>query len=117
MACLPLSATGSSPASRQISPPPSRQLPRGFSAARTPSDVPEAISKLKAEPGKDIVQYGFGAVSTLLMQHGLLDELRLWIHPLFVGKGDPEDVLFPKGPETQFQLRDVKCLNSGTLIA
>jgi hypothetical protein len=21
------------------------------------------------------------------MEHGLLDELRLWIHPLFVGKG------------------------------
>jgi dihydrofolate reductase len=81
------------------------------------TDVPEAVSKLKAEAGKDIVQYGFGAVSTLLMQHGLLDELILWIHPLFVGKGGPEDVLFPKGPETQFQLRDVTRLNSGMLIA
>jgi dihydrofolate reductase len=81
------------------------------------ADVPKAISKLKAEAGKDIVQYGFGAVSTLLIQHGLLDELRLWIHPLFVGKGGPEDVLFPKGPETQFELRDVTRLNSGMLIA
>jgi dihydrofolate reductase len=76
------------------------------------TDVPEAITKLKAEAGKDIVQYDFGAISTLLMQRGLLDELRLWIHPLFVGKGDREDVLFPKGPETQFQLRDVTRLTA-----
>src|ERR1700761_9312161 len=43
------------------------------------SDVAERIRQLKEEPGQDIVQYGFGAVSTLLLEHGLLDELRLWI--------------------------------------
>ena len=48
-------------------------------------DVAAEIERLKAAPGNDIVQYGFGAVSTLLMEHGLLDELRLWFHPLFVG--------------------------------
>jgi dihydrofolate reductase len=31
------------------------------------SDVAERIGQLKEEPGQDIVQYGFGAVSTLLM--------------------------------------------------
>src|SRR4051812_47541505 len=50
-------------------------------------NVAERIRALKAEPGRDIVQYGFGAVSTLLMEHGLLDELRLWVHPLLVGTG------------------------------
>lgn len=79
-------------------------------------DVAASIAKLKAEPGQDIVQYGFGSLSTLLMQHGLLDELRLWIHPLFVGKGTPDDVLFSKGPETQFNLRDVTTLDNGTLV-
>ena len=44
---------------------------------------------LKEEPGKDIVQYGFGAVSRLLLEHGLLDELRLWVHPLIVGSRQP----------------------------
>jgi dihydrofolate reductase len=48
--------------------------------------VPE-ISKLKEQPGKDIVQYGFGQLSFTLMEHGLLDELRLWVYPLFVGRG------------------------------
>jgi len=79
-------------------------------------DVVEQIRQLKAEPGQDIVQYGFGAVSTLLMEHGLLDELRLWIHPLFVGKGSSDDVLFPKGPPTQFVLTDSTILKSGMVI-
>ena len=80
------------------------------------SDVADRIRQLKEEPGQDIVQYGFGAVSTLLMQHGLLDELRLWIHPLFVGVGSTDDVLFPKGPPTQFVLTDSTILKSGTAI-
>lgn len=79
-------------------------------------DVAERIGQLKEEPGQDIVQYGFGAVSTLLMQHGLLDELRLWIHPLFVGIGSADDVLFPKGPPAQFVLTDSTILNSGMAI-
>ena len=79
-------------------------------------DVAARIRQLKEEPGQDIVQYGFGAVSTLLMEHGLLDELRLWIHPLFVGKGNSDDVLFPKGPPTQFVLTDSTILKSGMVI-
>ncbi len=50
------------------------------------------------------------------MEHGLLDELRLWIHPLFVGKGSTDDVLFPKGPPTQFVLTDSTILKSGMAI-
>jgi dihydrofolate reductase len=80
------------------------------------SDVADAIASLKAEPGQDIVQYGFGAVSTLMMEHGLLDELRLWIHPLFVGTGTAGDLLFGKGPETHFQLADSVILESGMVI-
>jgi dihydrofolate reductase len=80
------------------------------------SNVAERIRGLKEEPGLDIVQYGFGAVSTLLMEHGLLDELRLWFHPLFVGKGSADDVLFLKGPPTQFILTDSTILNSGMAI-
>jgi dihydrofolate reductase len=79
-------------------------------------DVAEQIRKLKAQPGQDIVQYGFGAVSTLLMEHGLLDELRLWFHPLFVGKGTSDDLLFPKGLPTQFELTDSTILKNGMAI-
>ena len=53
-------------------------------------DVAAEITRLKQAPGKNIVQYGFGVVSRLLLEHGLLDELRLWVHPLIVGSRPPE---------------------------
>jgi dihydrofolate reductase len=53
--------------------------------------VPELRTPKEAS-GQDIVRYGFGRLSHTLMQHGLLDE-RLWVHPLFVGGAQPEDLL------------------------
>jgi dihydrofolate reductase len=46
------------------------------------SNVVEEVRGIKQQPGQDILQFGFGAVSKLLPDHGLLDELRLWIHTL-----------------------------------
>jgi len=79
-------------------------------------DVAGRIRELKHESDQAIVQYGFGAVSTLLMEHGLLDELRLWLHPLFVGRGTADDLLFPKAPATQFELTDSTMLKNGMAI-
>jgi dihydrofolate reductase len=78
-------------------------------------DVVDAITRLKDQPGMDIVQYGFGQLSYTLLAHGLLDELRLWVHPFFVG-GSPEDLLFRPGPLTKFRLLDTKALASGIII-
>ena len=47
-------------------------------------DPVAAIRRLKEQPGQDIVQYGFGQLSYALLKQGLLDEPRLWVHPLFV---------------------------------
>jgi dihydrofolate reductase len=79
-------------------------------------DVAERVRALKEQDGQDIVQYGFGAVSTLLMEHGLLDELRLWFHPLCVGKGGAADLLFGKAPTTHFELTDATILKSSMAI-
>ena len=79
-------------------------------------DVASEIRRLKESPGQDIVQYGFGSVSRLLVQHGLLDELRLWVHPLIVGRGQPSDLLFGEMPATAFTLADVTPLGDGLVI-
>lgn len=79
-------------------------------------DVIAEVEKLKAQPGKDIVQYGFGPLAHTLMEHGLLDEIRLWIHPFFFGNAGPQDLLFQKGPLTKFNLVDTKTLKSGIVI-
>ena len=79
-------------------------------------DPIEEIRRLKEQPGKDIVQYGFGRLSHALMEHGLLDELRLWIHPLFVGTGGPDALIYRDGRPTTLQFRDSIPLKSGTVI-
>jgi dihydrofolate reductase len=76
-----------------------------------------AIRRLKQEPGADMVQYGFGDLSHALLRHGLLDELRLWIHPLFVGTGGPRGLLYRDGGPTMFELLDTRILKNGYLIA
>jgi len=74
------------------------------------------IRRLKEQPGQDIVQYGFGQLSYALLEHGLLDELRLWVHPLFVGQATPADLLFRPTATAQFELTGTLVLNSGTVI-
>lgn len=80
------------------------------------SDVVAEITRLKDAPGKDIVQYGFGAVSRLLLEQGLLDELRLWVHPVIIGAGKPSDLLFGASPAVGFELTDATTLNDGIVV-
>ncbi|HEX4520265.1 MAG TPA: dihydrofolate reductase family protein [Gaiellaceae bacterium] len=79
-------------------------------------DSIEAIRQLKEQPGKDIVQYGFGRLSFALMEQGLLDELRLWVHPFFVGQGGGESLLYRGCPTTTFDLIDTHVLKSGMVV-
>jgi dihydrofolate reductase len=79
-------------------------------------DVAAEITRLKQAPGKDIVQYGYGVVTRLMLEHGLLDELRLWVHPLIVGAGSLGDLLFGALPAVFFDLVDTTTLNSGIVI-
>lgn len=74
------------------------------------------VTRLKQAPGKDIVQYGYGAVSRLLLANDLLDELRLWVHPLILGAGKPRDLLFGESPAVGFALGDVTTLSDGTVL-
>jgi dihydrofolate reductase len=50
-------------------------------------DATNAVAKLKEEPGRDIVVLGSGELVRSLMQHDLVDEYVLLIHPLILGSG------------------------------
>jgi dihydrofolate reductase len=50
-------------------------------------DVAETVARLKLEDGMDIMVNGSGAVVRTLMRNRLLDELRLFVHPVVVGSG------------------------------
>jgi dihydrofolate reductase len=80
------------------------------------ADPVAEIARLKEESGKDIVQYGFGQLSHAMLEHGLLDELRLWVHPFIIGKGGPDDLLYRDVPTASFQLVDARPLKNGIVI-
>jgi len=55
--------------------------------------VPEEIEALKARPGGDMV-LGGADLAASFMRHDLIDEYRLYVHPVVIGRGKP---LFPPG--------------------
>lgn len=78
-------------------------------------DVAHAVAALKREDGKDIHVIGSGGLVQTLMQHGLVDEYRLMIHPVVVGGGKR---LFRDGGELMaLRLVDSKITTTGVVIA
>jgi dihydrofolate reductase len=45
------------------------------------------IEKMKSENGKDMILYGSGKLVAALLKENLIDEYRLWIHPVLLGRG------------------------------
>lgn len=51
-------------------------------------DVREAVRRLKLQDGENIAVNGSATLVRSLLEWGLLDELRLYLHPLVQGSGD-----------------------------
>ena len=65
-------------------------------------DLVQAIRDLKAQPGNELQVHGSGRLLRFLLEHGLVDTLRLEVFPVIVGKGMR---LFPEdGPDTRLEL-------------
>ena len=76
-------------------------------------DVAEEISQLKQQPGKDIVISGSGALVRSLLDYGVLDELKLMVHPIVVGSGKK---LFEDGEKrTALELVESKTFTTGVV--
>jgi dihydrofolate reductase len=76
-------------------------------------NVAEEVSSLKEQPGKDIGIVGSGALVRLLLAEDLLDELRLMVHPIVLGRGKR---LFEEGGDQKvLELVDSKTFTTGVL--
>ena len=73
------------------------------------------IEKLKRSHGPDIHVWGSSRLVQLLLKHDLVDELRIKIHPLTLGKGK---ILFDDGPNpAAFTLTESIVTPTGVIIA
>jgi dihydrofolate reductase len=50
-------------------------------------DVAEEVEELMQQEGKDILVFGSAQLVRTLMEHDLIDEYRLMVFPIIVGKG------------------------------
>jgi dihydrofolate reductase len=85
-----------------------------WNARAIDGDVAAEILRLKQQPGRDIEVYGSATLLQTLMRHHLVDEYRIWVHPVVLGTGTR---LFPQGgiPAT-LHLADTRTLDTGVVI-
>ena len=77
-------------------------------------NIAEEVSRLKQQPGQDILIAGSADLVHTLMQHDLIDEYRLMVHPVVVGSGKR---LFRDGSDTKaLRLVDTKTFGSGVVL-
>ena len=77
------------------------------------SNIPHAVTALKAQPGKDIWLMGGGALFRTLLDAGLVDTVELSVIPILLGSGTP---LLPAGNRCPLRLEQSSTLPNGNLI-
>ncbi|GLP68097.1 deaminase [Streptomyces sp. TUS-ST3] len=75
--------------------------------------VPEEVRALKAQPGGDLALGGV-ELGTSFLRLGLVDELRIYVHPVLVGQGKP---LFPPADTlTSLRLVESHTFGNGVVL-
>jgi dihydrofolate reductase len=76
--------------------------------------LPGEIEALKRDPGKPILMIGSSDLAQTLIEHDLVDEYQLWLHPVMLGGGKR---LFRDGnPAGRLKLIDSRTTGSGLVI-
>ena len=76
--------------------------------------VPEEVMALKAQPGGDLA-LGGADLAAAFMRHDLIDEYRIYVHPVVIGGGKP---LFPpsSGVEVVLRLVETRTFGNGVVL-
>jgi len=76
-------------------------------------NVVEKISLEKNKKGKDLVLFAGAGIASTFIMHDLIDEYRLIINPVVLGKGTS---LFPDKKRLQLKLLEVKAFDCGNTL-
>jgi dihydrofolate reductase len=76
--------------------------------------IAEEITKLKQQPGKDLALFGSANLMSTLVQMDLIDEHRIMVNPIILGKGKP---LFPgvRAP-LKLKLVNTRAFRNGNIL-
>lgn len=76
-------------------------------------NIAEEITKLKAQPGKDL-ELGGANIASTFMRLGLIDEYQLFVQPIVLGSGTP---LFPaSGDKINLRLVETRTFRTGVVL-
>jgi dihydrofolate reductase len=78
-------------------------------------DMREVVDTLKSQEGRDLHVIGSPGLVQSLMEHGVLDEIRLMIDPVVVGRG--KRLFGTDGPFRPLRLVDSQVTTTGAIIA
>lgn len=81
----------------------------GWNATLKRDVVPKEVLKLKKQPGGDIDVGGADLAATFI-RLGLIDEYRMYIHPVVLGAGTP---MFPTDVPLQLELIESRAFDGG----
>jgi len=74
----------------------------------------DSVRGIKAKDGADLILSGSSTLTSVLLEHGLADEMVLLVNPVLLGKGKR---LFAEGtPPRAFELNSTQALLSGIVI-
>jgi dihydrofolate reductase len=84
-----------------------------WKATVVPEVVPAEVMELKARPGGDMVLGGANLAETF-RRHDLIDEYRIYVHPVLIGQGRP---LFQPSQENRaLRLTETRRFGSGVVM-
>lgn len=81
--------------------------------SRVTTDILSELTRLKAQETSPIYVFGSAELTHALLEGGLVDELKLCIVPVILGKGTP---LFKPGKQLELDLKDTCPLPNGAIV-
>jgi dihydrofolate reductase len=92
----------------------SRTLERaGWNTTVVREVVPEEVVALTRQPGGDLVLGGADLAATF-MRLGLIDEYRVYVHPVVIGRGKP--MFAPSDATVALQLAETRAFGNGVVL-